>query len=567
MSSIQHTIDSARRLQALAAQAGHADIAERIGAEVVDALQRAEVTVAVIGEFDSGKSSLLNRLLDTDVLPVRPLPTTAKVTEIRPGARGYGFRFADGREVPLDEADFRAIAGGNRPAPGAGVVWMRTPHPLLGDRLCIVDTPGVESLSKEHDDITFGYLPCADAAIVAIDGEKGAVSEPVQSFLRDRVLKADLEKLVFAVNKCDLKPPSERGQVIEHIRRSLVTAGVPSPRVLAVSAEDPDPGPEALRRYLMEELGPAASAIIESRGRQRLEREAGLLLAALDAQRDALGNGSTEAIEVRLRDLRDARGRVAEDVRRLEVDVRSRLADLRGRIPRLVDALTDTVRGQAETYIAQCVQNKQKPDALNEKLSGWLARGLEHLSSAEIEPVLRDLTTRVGGQTRAIQARLPETAIAVPDGRMNPLLEGAIEIVLIAAINVVLPGGWIAAIVGRILGKGLLAPAKELIAAAITRLLAGIFDKGVSKGLTAAIGTHIDGLRSTLVDQIERQLDEHQAATLGAVRAHFDTLIGSQDKALADARDELRRGEAEARAKADAVRALADEVRRLVARR
>ena len=75
-------VETARKIQAISENAGQGETGRRIASEVLGYIDKAEVTVAVLGEFSSGKSSLLNRLLDTDVLPVKAEPTTAVVTAV-----------------------------------------------------------------------------------------------------------------------------------------------------------------------------------------------------------------------------------------------------------------------------------------------------------------------------------------------------------------------------------------------------------------------------------------------------------------------------------------------------
>src|SRR6188768_2582014 len=74
-------LDGARRL---AAEHGRGDLAERLS-RAAERLRAGDVTVAVVGEFKQGKSTLVNALLRTDVCPVDPDVVTAVPTVLRYG--------------------------------------------------------------------------------------------------------------------------------------------------------------------------------------------------------------------------------------------------------------------------------------------------------------------------------------------------------------------------------------------------------------------------------------------------------------------------------------------------
>jgi ribosome biogenesis GTPase A len=60
--------------------------------------------LAVMGEFSSGKSTLLNALIGEELFPTSVLPTTATITEIWPAARrGIRLRFNDCSELAWRE--------------------------------------------------------------------------------------------------------------------------------------------------------------------------------------------------------------------------------------------------------------------------------------------------------------------------------------------------------------------------------------------------------------------------------------------------------------------------------
>ncbi|MCD8212781.1 MAG: dynamin family protein, partial [Campylobacter sp.] len=64
------------------------------------------ITIAVIGQFSSGKSTFLNVLLQKEILPTGLTPVTAKLTHIKYG-RNYALRvdYKNGKELSLDVSE------------------------------------------------------------------------------------------------------------------------------------------------------------------------------------------------------------------------------------------------------------------------------------------------------------------------------------------------------------------------------------------------------------------------------------------------------------------------------
>ena len=88
-----------RALASLADAAGMLGVAEAADqvAEAAGRLEALVLEVAVVGEFKRGKSSLINGLLDREVLPVGVLPLTAVPTVLERGEEVLLVDFADGR--------------------------------------------------------------------------------------------------------------------------------------------------------------------------------------------------------------------------------------------------------------------------------------------------------------------------------------------------------------------------------------------------------------------------------------------------------------------------------------
>nr|WP_165607409.1 dynamin family protein [Rothia kristinae] len=80
-------MDAARSLAglgAIAARHGLSSLEERCAA-AADQVAAGSLTVAVLGRFKAGKSTLLNDLLGADLLPVQAIPATSVITRVRWG--------------------------------------------------------------------------------------------------------------------------------------------------------------------------------------------------------------------------------------------------------------------------------------------------------------------------------------------------------------------------------------------------------------------------------------------------------------------------------------------------
>ncbi len=198
-------------------------------------LARAEapLDVAVLGQFKSGKSSLLNALLGADLLPVGVLPVTAVVTRLgapsapasERGTPSATVTRLDGSafEAPIADVDeYVSEAGNPNNTKGVAAVDISTPSLAGLPGLRLVDTPGLGSVHAHNTQATMDWLPGVALAIVAISVERPLGVE-------DRRLIATLRPLasrvVVVLTKADLVTEAEleqvRGFVAREIRETL----------------------------------------------------------------------------------------------------------------------------------------------------------------------------------------------------------------------------------------------------------------------------------------------------------------------------------------------------------
>ena len=190
--------------------------------------------VVFLGEFSSGKSSLINRLLGTK-LPVGTKPTTKAICIIRPSGETDSstryFRVDDsGASQEIDWMEFDELAqSGN----AFNTLAMEVPQSeILPKDAVIIDTPGEGSLSAESS-ITMSYLAQVDAAVFCIPACDGTLHAHARKFIANEALHRAHNRMVFAVTMSDLKPGKTKDGVPEiDIVRNRITA-----ELKALSAE------------------------------------------------------------------------------------------------------------------------------------------------------------------------------------------------------------------------------------------------------------------------------------------------------------------------------------------
>jgi GTPase Era involved in 16S rRNA processing len=139
--------------------------------ELSDKLGQEWLTIAFCGHFSAGKSTLVNAICGASLLPSSPIPTSANVVTIVNGepSAEMVFRDSEGREYPPKQVAVENLH--DLAVDGAGVSSIKVsyPIPLLGDRMAIVDTPGVDSTDGAHRAATESALHLADVVFYVTD--------------------------------------------------------------------------------------------------------------------------------------------------------------------------------------------------------------------------------------------------------------------------------------------------------------------------------------------------------------------------------------------------------------
>lgn len=132
---------------------------------IQDAL--APLTLMVMGEFSTGKSTFINALLGQEVAAVNDTPTTAVITKICYGDEDELYlHYKDGRIEKSDIRNFKEISsesgsGARKIHKFLAYIERHVPIDILRN-LIIIDSPGLNSAISEHTQATNSFINKAD---------------------------------------------------------------------------------------------------------------------------------------------------------------------------------------------------------------------------------------------------------------------------------------------------------------------------------------------------------------------------------------------------------------------
>src|SRR6266536_2824289 len=203
---------------------------------LLDRMESAAFEVGVFGRVSSGKSSLLNYILQTDVLPIGVTPVTAIPTRISHGpVAEAGIEFAEAQPQIIQLSELPEFATEQK-NPGnkkhVTRIFVKLPSDRLAEGVTFVDTPGLGSLAVAGAEETIAYLPRCDLGIVLIDASAGLT--PDDLVVVQALYQAGANAMIL-ISKADLFSAPDREQMITYVKANLRSELRVEPTVHAVS--------------------------------------------------------------------------------------------------------------------------------------------------------------------------------------------------------------------------------------------------------------------------------------------------------------------------------------------
>ena len=179
------------------------------------------VTVAVVGDFNSGKSTFINALLGTKLCPVGDEPTTASVTHFIHGDKQRFEIERNGTRTSMGKREYLQTVCHSKVGDREAYVFHVSLNSALLEHVRLVDTPGFNAPPPNSNDtkVTEDAVATADALFVIMDARKGNPSKTLLEQL-DRLRNTRRSEsgapAFLLLNKAELLPPSQRNETRRH---------------------------------------------------------------------------------------------------------------------------------------------------------------------------------------------------------------------------------------------------------------------------------------------------------------------------------------------------------------
>lgn len=492
MNSLFSNEDKARRLAEIIETYGLDSFRAQLNAPA----EQLQLRIGFVGEFSSGKSTLLNAVLGEELLPSRSTPTTANIIEIEADAalRDPEYLSVDesGSSHCINASEFAALACGQ----SHETLRLRlSPRGLLQPGIQLIDSPGINALVAGHAEITLAQLSLLDGLVVCLHCEMGTVPANVLRFLESEAIQRAAHKLLFVLTATDQKAPAGVIRVSQSIADALTRVmptsngrpNVVETRALNVLAGDPE-GIADFAHAFDASFVARASLLRQERRTSQLGQSARLIRTALQAYQQSLAY-TDEEFEKRLSEGKVQLGKLRQE----KVDQRRRLEEwyqtFRHDLQRVGERFTsilarseaaeiDTVFAQLEAALGEVAQlgmNRYAPDA--------------QIENRSLPPELK------ASLASALQAHAK-------------YVEGGVTVATMIAVSVATAGAGAGAVAAAEAGTAT-AAAQSTSAAAVKAGATQIAKTTATKAGTAAA--------ETLLGQIFKSTVSHLATTVKAI--------------------------------------------------
>ena len=301
----------------------------------------------LVGEFSSGKTTLINALTDSKKLETATKPTTATIYQIHFGSESCHATvcYEDGKQIEVkDIAELK-----NDAINDAAIVDVYDTSNKVPSTTILVDTPGLSSPDPRHKQTLVDFLPQADAILLVSD-----INQQITRSITDFIKTMSLAKrqIFLVLTKSDTKSASDLIAAKEYISKNTE---IPLAQVACVSAIKNDMS----ELYdLFDSIQKSKGDILQKVNEQRLSNIAKEMLGRIDRLMSA--SSSDKETDEAIHEQQHSLDKLNRNIDRLISDLRSDINDIETSISRefedkVFDSLDAIVAGNSNDFDSEAI--------------------------------------------------------------------------------------------------------------------------------------------------------------------------------------------------------------------
>lgn len=301
----------------------------------------------LVGEFSSGKTTLINALTDSKKLETATKPTTATIYQIHFGSESCHATvyYEDGKHIEVEDiAELK-----NDAINDATIVDVYDTSNKVPSTTILVDTPGLSSPDPRHKQTLVDFLPQADAILLVSD-----INQQITRSITDFIKTMSLAKrqIFLVLTKSDTKSASDLIAAKEYISKNTE---IPLAQVACVSAIKNDMS----ELYdLFDSIQKSKGDILQKVNEQRLSNIAKEMLGRIDRLMSA--SSSDKETDEAIHEQQHSLDKLNRNIDRLVSDLRSDINDIETSISRefedkVFDSLDTIVAGNSNDFDSEAI--------------------------------------------------------------------------------------------------------------------------------------------------------------------------------------------------------------------
>lgn len=298
--------------------------------------KNASLIIPLVGEFSSGKTTLINALTDSKKLETATKPTTATIYEVYFGCEKCS------AEVLNENGDVQIIEDiaelKNEILADSFLVKVFDTSKKVPSTTILVDTPGLSSPNPKHKQTLVNFLPHSDGILLITD-----VNQQITRSLTDFIetMKLSMKPIYLVITKCDTKSQTDLESAKKYISENC---NIPLKQITCVSSKNDD---LSELYHLFSEIEKEKSNIIKQADEKRLKDIIKKLLGRIDELLQVPSDD--KELDIAVRKQEHELNVLNRNIDRLVSDVESDIQDLERDITRKFE---DIISGRLDSLVA-----------------------------------------------------------------------------------------------------------------------------------------------------------------------------------------------------------------------